>query len=197
MRTKATWVAAMLALAVPSAASVVKVDGELYVKAKNTRVMESSLPTANVVTVLQPGEVVTWKGADPKDKRWHQVNTKSGKRGFVFQSNLSTTAPNMELVVDDKSKASRKVNPAGFVASGAAVKALSPGAVEYGNKKGGNHQRAVGQLQGLERVAKDVTPATIAEHVKEAGLFPVVGASATAKSSTKSPAPASKSKGGT
>ncbi|QSQ11345.1 SH3 domain-containing protein [Myxococcus landrumensis] len=179
-RTRAAWAAVMLALGVPSVASAVAVGGSLYVKAKNTRVMESPSPTANAVVILQPGEQVKWEGADTKNKQWHKVKTSAGKRGFVFQSNLSTTAPEMELVVEDKGK--RKVNPAGFVASGAAVKALSPGAIEYGNKKGGNHKQAVAQLQQLEKTAKDVSTADIARHVTEAGLFPVVGESATAKS---------------
>ncbi|NTX06573.1 MULTISPECIES: SH3 domain-containing protein [Myxococcus] len=194
MRTSAAGVAlmlALLALGLPSLASAVAVGGSLYVKAKNTRVMESPSPTANAVVILQPGEQVKWEGADPKNKQWHKVKTAAGKKGFVFQSNLSTTAPNMELVVEDKGK--RQVNPAGFVASGAAVKALSPGAVEYGNKKGGDHKQAVAQLQSLEKKAKDVSTADIAKHVKDAGLFPVVGAEATAKSG----AAKSKSKGGT
>ncbi|MFY2560984.1 SH3 domain-containing protein [Corallococcus terminator] len=191
MRTRAAWVALMLALGFPSLASAVAVGGSLYVKAKNTRVMESPSPTANAVVILQPGEQVKWEGADPKNKQWHKVKTATGKKGFVFQSNLSTTAPDMELVVEDKGK--RKVNPAGFVASGAAVKALSPGAVEYGNKKGGNHKQAVAQLQGLEKKAKAVSTADIAKHVTAAGLFPVVGAEATAKSG----AAKGKTKGGT
>ncbi|MBZ4395678.1 SH3 domain-containing protein [Myxococcus sp. MISCRS1] len=180
MRTRAAWVAALLMMGLPGLSSAVAVGGSLYVKAKNTRVMESPSPTANAVVILQPGEQVKWEGADAKNKQWHKVKTSTGKRGFVFQSNLSTTAPNLELVVGDQGK--RKVNPEGFVSSGAAVKALSPGAVAYGNKKGGGHKQAVAQLQSLEKAAKDVSTQDIAKHAAAAGLHPVVGAETTARS---------------
>ncbi|MCE9669130.1 SH3 domain-containing protein [Myxococcus stipitatus] len=187
MRTRATWVAATMLLALPGAASAAKVGDALYVKAKNTRVMESALPTANVVAILQPGETVIWDGADAKEKRWHKVHTKAGKKGVVFQSNLATTPPNMELIVDDKSRERTQVSPAGFVASGAAVKALSPGAIQNGNSKSPDHARAVAEIQELEKLAGAIKPNAVAAHAQKAGLFAVVGASPedAAKSSNK------------
>lgn len=194
MRTRATLTAALLALALPGVAAAVKVGEPLYVKAKNTRVMQAASPTADTVVILQPGEQVTWKGADAKNKQWHQVEAPGGKKGFVFQSNLSATPPNMELVTDHGEK--RKVDPKGFVASAAAVKALSPGAVEYGNDKGGDSKKAVEQIQALEALARKVTPADLASHAREAGLFPVVGSDAVAKAPAKaSTTPGKKKKG--
>jgi len=55
------------------------------------------------------------------------------------------------------------------------VKALSPGAEKYGNGKKGDYEKAVASIKALEARNKSVTPERIAAHVKEAGLFPVVG----------------------
>lgn len=172
MRARAAVAAAVLALGLPALA--VTVGGKLYVKAKNTRVMASPSPTADVVTILQPGETVTWNGPAPKNKQWHDVTGPGGKKGFAFQTNLSTTAPSMELVVDENGK--RKVDPKGFVASGAAVKALSPAAIDYAEGKGEEgFKEAVRDIQQLEELARNVKTQAIHEHVKQAGLFPVVG----------------------
>jgi SH3-like domain-containing protein len=183
-KTRAAVMAALLALGLPGVAAAVKVGEPLYVKAKNTRVMESASPTANAVVILQPGEQVTWEGADPKNKQWHRVAAPNGKKGFVFQTNLSSTPPRMELVSDKDGK--RQVDPKKFVASGAAVKALSPGAEKYGNGKKGDYEKAVASIKALEALSKGVTTQHIADHVKAAGLFPVVGPSDTvAKKVTK------------
>lgn len=183
-RTSAALWAAVLALGLPGVAPAAKVGDLLYVKAKNTRVMESLASTANAVAILQPGEQVRWEGADPKQKQWHRVTTPDGKKGFVFQTNLSSRPPNMELVTDGSGK--QRVDPKKFVASGAAVKALSPGAEKYGKGKGGDYATAVESIKALEKRNEAVTPERIAAHVKEAGLFPVVGPSETV---TKAPPP--------
>ncbi len=172
MRARAAVAAAVLAVGLPALA--VKVGDALYVKAKNTRVMASPSPTADVVTILQPGETVKWGGADPKNKQWHKVAGPGNKPGFVFQTNLSTQPPSMELVVDKDGK--RKVDPKGFVASGAAVKALSPTAIDYGRGKDDpDFGKAVDEILLLEDIAKTVEPKHLAAHVAQAKLFPVVG----------------------
>ncbi|RYZ36795.1 MAG: SH3 domain-containing protein [Myxococcaceae bacterium] len=179
----------LLALGVPAAvAGATKPGDKLYVKARNTRVLVSPEATSNVVAVLQPGQQVTWKGADPKNKQWHQVTDPKGKPGYVFQTNLSTKPPNMELVSKDGK--TRAVDPAAFVSSGEAVKALSPGAEKYGESKGVEYARAVKQIKAMEGLAKTITPKEIAAHVAQADLFPVVapntktGAQASAKGVT-------------
>lgn len=150
----------------------------LYVKARNTRLMASSAPTANVVAILQPGQTVEWLGADPKARQWHRVKV-SGKQGVVFQSNLSKQAPSMELVSQDGVK--KEVNPGVFASSGAAVKGLSEGAVKYGHgKQEASMDDAVKQLQALEEHAGKITPEELAAHASKAQLFPVVGPRATA-----------------
>nr|WP_163997805.1 SH3 domain-containing protein [Pyxidicoccus caerfyrddinensis] len=186
MRTRAAVTAAVLALGLPGMAAAVRVNDPLYVKAKNTRVQQGPSSTADTVVILQPGEKVTWKGADPKNKQWHQVEAPGGKKGFVFQTNLSTTQPNMELVTDKDG--TRQLDPKKFVASGAAVKALSPGAEAYGKGKKGDYEKAVADIKALEKRNEQLTPERIAAHVAEAGLFPVVGPSdkvASKKSSGK------------
>lgn len=189
MRMRAAITTAMLALGLPGVAAAVKPGGALYVKAKNTRVMDSPAPTATAVVILQPGEQVTWQGADPKHKQWHRVTAPGGKKGFVFQTNLSSTPPSMELVSDPEGK--QRMNPKEFVASGAAVKALSPGAEKYGNGKQGDYAKAVTDIKAVETLAKALTPRQLSAHVEQAGLFPVVG-----PSEKVAGAPAPKTKGG-
>ncbi|RJS23930.1 SH3 domain-containing protein [Corallococcus sp. H22C18031201] len=189
MRWKAGVV--LLALGAPALALAVSPGGSLYVKAKNTRVMKSPSPTADAMVVLQPGQQVVWNGAEPANKQWHKVTAPGGKQGFVFQTNLSTTPPRMELVAKDGN--ARQVDPAAFVASGAAVKALSPGAEQYSKEKGGDYAQSAEQLKQLEKLARDIKPAAIARHVTDAELFPVVGGSEVAGASGSS---AAKKKGG-
>jgi SH3-like domain-containing protein len=193
MKTRAALTAALLALGLPGTAAAVKVNEPLYVKAKNTRVMEGPSPQGNVVVILQPGEQVTWGGADAQNKQWHKVTAPGGKKGFVFQTNLSTTAPNMELVTDKDGK--QRVDPKKFVASGAAVKALSPGAKQYGEGKQGDYAKAVADIQAVEALAKALKPKDLSDHAAKAGLFPVVGPSDTVAKNTATKAPASTKKG--
>lgn len=168
MRTK--WTLPIAAFVLGSAATAVaaKVGDTLFIKAKNTKVMASASPTANVVTVLQPGDEVVWKGADKKVKRWHKVSV-GGKGGLVFQSNLTTKKPNMEVV----GSSGKAVDAKAFASSGAATKALGPGAKAYGDKK--NMGEAVAQLEELEKLAKEVRDTDLAQHAQKNGLFPVVG----------------------
>jgi hypothetical protein len=147
----------------------------LYVKARNTRLMASAAPTADVVAILQPGQQVTWLGADAKNKQWHRVrlNGKKPKEGLVFQSNLSTKPPNMELTTKN---GGNPIDATAFANSGAAVKGLSDGAIVYGNgKKDPDLSQAVVQVQALEKLAEQISPAELAAHAAKARLFPVVG----------------------
>jgi uncharacterized protein YgiM (DUF1202 family) len=150
-----------------------KPKGTLYVKARNTRVMASASPTADVVTILQPGQQVAWYGADPKDKQWHRVDFGGKKKGLVFQSNLSKQAPNLELVA--KGGTMRTEDPVAFANSGAAVKGLSKGAIGYGEAKGAGFAEASQQLQQLEVLAEKIGTDQLAAHARSSQLFPVVG----------------------
>jgi hypothetical protein len=161
--------AAVLVLGTAGSALAVSKGGTLYVKAKNTRLMESASPKANTVAILQPGQKVVWEGADTANKQWHRVKV-GAKAGVVFQSNLATQPPQMELVAGERVQ---RIDPQELAGSAAAVKALSEGAIAYGKKKG--YTQAVKELQALEQLAQKVEPAHLAEHARTAGLFPVVG----------------------
>lgn len=173
MRKRVRVLLAMLSLC--AAITALAADGKdtLYVKARNTRLMASAAATADVVAILQPGQQVTWLGADPKNKQWHRVKVKGkeAQQGLVFQSNLSTKPPNMELTA---ASGGRPVDATAFANSGAAVKGLSEGAIAYGNGKPDLAQ-AVREVQALEKLAGQITPADLAAHAAKARLFPVVG----------------------
>lgn len=173
---KGRMVAAVLAWGLAGGALAVPKGGTLYVKAKNTRLLASAGANAQALEVLQPGQPVKWLGPDAKDKQWHQVEVKVGGKtlkGVVFQSNLATQPPHMELV-KEKGVLTQK-DAAAFANSAAAVKLLSDGAIQYGNDKGGGVQDAVGQLQKLETLAEGIKDDALVAHAKDAGLFPVVG----------------------
>lgn len=165
----------LAALSLCAAITALAADGKniLYVKARNTRLMASAAPTADVVAILQPGQQVIWLGADPKKKLWHRVKVKGKEtqQGLVFQSNLSTRPPNMELAARS---GGQPVDANAFANSGAAVKGLSEGAIAYGSGKPELAQ-AVRQVQALEELSEQITPAELAAHAARARLFPVVG----------------------
>ncbi len=168
MRSRWTLPIVALVLGTTATAVAAKVGDTLFVKAKNTKVVAKASPTANVIAVLQPGDEVVWKGADKKQKRWHKVSV-GGKNGLVFQSNLTTQKPSMEVV----GTSGEQVDAKAFASSGAATKALGPGAKQYGEKK--NLQETVAQIEKLEKQSKEITTKDLAQHEKKNGLFPVVG----------------------
>ncbi len=183
MPRKSALLTVMLALGVAgNALAAVKKGGTLYVKVKNTRLMESPSTGANLLRLLQPGQEVKWLGADPKDKQWHQVEV-GGKKGVVFQSNLSSKPPSMELVASKDGVTAK--NATEFANSGAAIKLLADGPLQYGQKKGADVKDAVAQLQQLKALTHTLRESDAARHVKQAGLFPVVGPSEPAAGLTK------------
>lgn len=92
-----------------------QVGDALYVKAYATRVMQDITPTADVLLIIYPGDVVVWHGAHETDKRWHKVTVTSWRHlqsgsgvtispppgtkvtGYVFGTNLSVEPPDMTL----------------------------------------------------------------------------------------------------
>ena len=167
---RSRWTVPIVACLVGSAATAIaaKVGDTLFVKAKNTKVVAKASPTSDVVAVLQPGDEVVWQGADKKQKRWHKVSV-GDKKGMVFQSNLTTQKPNMEVV----GTSGEQVDAKAFASSGAATKALGPGAKQYGEKK--NLQQSVEQIEKLEQQAKEVSAGDSAQHAKKNDLSVVGG----------------------
>jgi hypothetical protein len=118
-------------------ASRVKAGGTLYVKTFAAALKVDITPTADSITVLFPGDAVTWHGPHETDKRWHKVsatiyrvipneyhsniNPPPGTRvtGYIFGSNLSTTPPDMTLRAKEGVK---QINPIAYPTYGQAVK---------------------------------------------------------------------------
>ncbi|HVE86783.1 MAG TPA: SH3 domain-containing protein [Myxococcales bacterium] len=144
----------------------------LYIKARNTRVLKDPSASAAVVVILQPGAPVTWQGPHPKDKRWQKVAA-GGKQGVVMSANLSVEPPRAEVTAATGAAAADVTASA---SSGAASKALGPGAIAYAETL--NAKTAARQLQRAEALARTVGPREVSEHARKAGLREMVGASA-------------------
>jgi hypothetical protein len=171
-------------VATPGMALAVPPGGTLYVKAKNTHVKASSSPTANTLVVLQPGSAVTYKGRAGTTP-WCKVTTvaadkKGSVEGFVYQANLGVSPPVMEVTSKNPGK---PLSPEAFASSGAAVKALGPGAIEYG--KSLSRPESVQQLIKLEELAASINEAQVSEYARAGGLPEVVGRPEVAKRPAK------------
>jgi hypothetical protein len=138
----------------------------VFVRGRDVAVLQSAVANAVTLAKLQPGDAVVWRGADKKKPTWHKVEAK-GKSGFVYFANLSVTPPASELLTSPEG--AKKVDAQAFASSGAAGKALTEGAIRYGNQdeknKAGLHptmREAVRQTQTLEAIAAQRTDAEIA-----------------------------------
>jgi len=164
-------------------ALAVKPPGTLYIKAKNTHLKASSSPTADTLAVLQPGKAVTFD-ARTANTPWCKVTVATDKKGsvqgFVYQANLAVSPPSMEVSSKNPTK---PLSPEAFASSGAAVKALGPGAIEYG--KSLSRPESVQQLIALESLAASVSEAQVAEYARAGGLPEVVGRPAVAQRPAK------------
>jgi hypothetical protein len=158
-----------------AAAAGAKPGDTLYIKARNTRVLKDPSASAAVVAVLQPGAAVTWQGPDPKDKRWQRV-TAGKSKGVVLSANLTAEKPKGELTAVTGAEAA---DTSAFMSSGAASKALGPGAIQYAHAL--KSEAAADQLQRAETLAKTIGPREVAAHARKAGLHEVVGAVAEVK----------------
>jgi hypothetical protein len=181
-RLPALLLLACVATAVPALA--VTPGGTLYIKAKNTHVKASSSPTANTLVVLQPGNAVKYDGREGTTP-WCKVTVAADKKGstvqgFVYQANLGVSPPSLEVTSKNPGK---PLSPEAFASSGAAVKALGPGAIEYG--KSLSRPESVGQLIKLEELAASIDTAQVAEYARAGGLPEVVGRPEVAKRPAK------------
>lgn len=161
---------ALLCLGVGSAAWALTVGDRVFVRGRDVAVLQSTAPTASTLVKLQPGEAVVWRGADRQKPNWHKVDAR-GKTGFVYYANLSVTPPSTELL--SSPQGARKVDAQAFASSGAAGKALTEGAVRYGNQDEKNKgelkpsmREAVRQTQTLEAIAAQRTDDELAAQSK-------------------------------
>jgi len=146
----------------------------LYIKAKNTHLKTSNSPTADTLVVLQPGQKVTYEGRETRSP-WCRVKVEVEKKGtftgLVYQANLSLTPPSLEVLSKDPT---RPLSPEAFASSGAATKALGPGAIALGKEL--NKDASAEQLAALVQLAHSVNEAQVAEYARAGGLRQVVGA---------------------
>lgn len=139
-----------LLLATPALA--VKPGGKLYIKAKDTKVLDKADARGKVLATLQPGEEVVWQGADATNKTFHAVE--SGKvKGFTLQANLSPSKPQPELLARDNGA---PIDGKAFASSGAATKALNEAALKAAGKKQTKAELVKG-IATAEGVAASVT----------------------------------------
>jgi uncharacterized protein YgiM (DUF1202 family) len=143
---------ATLALAIP--AKAVSKGGKLYIKSKDTKVLEKADPRSKPLGTLQPGDEVTWNGADEANKQFHAID--SGKvKGFTLQQNLSPSKPQPELLSKDNGA---PIDAKAFASSGAATKALNEAALKAAGKKQTNAEL----VKGLA-TAEGVAASTVAQ----------------------------------
>lgn len=164
MHVKTRWMLLGCLLTAGSALAV-KVGEPLYIRAKGTKLLASAAPTAKALAVLQPGEKVIWKGADPANKQFHKVES-GGKQGVVFVANLASSPPSTELSAKAGGAA---IDAQAFASSGAATKALSEGAASYASSK--KIDDLAVELIALEQLALGVKAKEINERNKKVGLF--------------------------
>jgi plastocyanin len=154
-------------LAVAWAANAGPAVGDtLYVKVRNTQVKKAANVSSATVTVLQPGDTVTWQGSDGNG--WHKVKAGTAS-GHVYQSNIQPTK-----LADEVASSGKVLDAQAFASSGAAGKTVGEGAKLYAKKEGKNYGPAVMDVQVDEAVAVQTTDAAVAAHVKDVGLHPVV-----------------------
>ncbi|MFL5320289.1 MAG: SH3 domain-containing protein [Myxococcaceae bacterium] len=163
LRTKVVLGALLL---VGTGALALNAGAEVYVKAKNTKLLQKPDATSTVVGTLQPGDKVKWQQA--ANKEFHSVTATNGKTGYVYFSNLSVNPPVTEYV-----KGTGAVDAKTFATTGAATKALGDGAITYGDQKL-NNEDAVKAILAMEAMGQQTSSGEVAEHAKSAGLTPAV-----------------------
>ena len=178
------WAGATLAVAAPSAPN--PKPAVLYVKTKDTHLKNSSKPSATTLLVLQPGAQVTYLGRDGTTP-WHQVTAPGTKgaavQGVIYQANLSSAPPAMEVISKNPDK---PLSPQAFASSGAAIKALGPGAINYGKTL--PNPESVEQLAALEKLAQnEVSDADVTAYARAAGLTDGTGAGRIASAVPEAP----------
>lgn len=159
----------LLAL-VPGVALAVTQGGTLYVRNKDTKVLEKADVKSRSIGLLQYGAAVKWLGADPAQRMLHKVEyddtaTKAKVTGYVLQANLTPNAPAKEYLSKDDGK---PIDPQAFRSSGAATKALGGTALEWAAQK-----KLTGlpeRLIALENISLSVSPSAVQQRSKALGL---------------------------
>ena len=91
----------------------------LYVKSKDTRLLDAARAEANTVRFFQPDQEVIFRGVDPTDSRFIQVE-QGGKAGYILRQNLTPQDPATVVLPEPVGK---PMSPQAFSSSGAGTKA--------------------------------------------------------------------------
>lgn len=161
-------VVALAVLGSASPALAVKVGESLYVKARNTQLKESAEPTAGTLATLQPGRAVTYRGRQAGTP-WCLVSVALEKKGevqgVIFQSSLAVSPPSPEV---SRKNPSKPLSPEAFASSGAAIKAVGPGTLEYGQTL--PKADSAKQLKELVGRTNRITEAQVAAYLRARDL---------------------------
>jgi hypothetical protein len=152
------------ALLFAQTAGAVAPGGKLYIKSKDTKVLDKADLKGKPVGTLQPGTEVVWQGADAKNKTFHSIEA-GGVKGFTQQQNLSPKKPDAEFLAKDDGK---PIDAQAFASSGAATKALSGAALNVGGDKADAKAIAKG-LMTVSAIAAAVTPDAAREYNQKVG----------------------------
>jgi hypothetical protein len=156
MKRRLTSLAVGCLLLAPPALAV-KPGGTLYIKSKDTKVLEKADAKAKSVGTLQPGDEVVWVGPDTANKQFHSIE--AGKvKGFTLQANLTPSKPQQEQLARDNGAA---IDGKAFASSGAATKALNDAALKAAEKK----QTSADLVKGLA-TAEGIAASISAEGAK-------------------------------
>lgn len=74
--------------------------GMTLVVISDTKLHKEARASSSVVAALARHETVIWLGAAPKSTTWQQVQTTSGKKGFVETTALTDQTPRPDVARD-------------------------------------------------------------------------------------------------
>lgn len=140
-------------------------ERKLYIKTKDTKLLKEPKATATAVgKPVQPGTEVTWKGASPKDKEFHEVEVDPKLKGFVLKGNLSPSKPQDELA----GSKGEPISAQAFSSSAAATRALTEAGMKYANAKS-VPEAAAELIYAEEHTKQSATPEAVAAKAKQLG----------------------------
>jgi hypothetical protein len=156
-----TWLALAL---LPCTGALALKDGDtVYVRSRNTKLLEAPRADANAKQTLSAGEALTWRRAAAGN--FHEVQTRAEQQtGFVYYANLALKLPKEERWSAANTTADREA----FATSGAATRGLTQGAVQLAATNASLAEAAVA-LKALEMLQAALTDEELQAQLLRAG----------------------------